>query len=93
MRNIGGNPNDLISVLTHDSYGFLAFTACSGQLTSLEMEAYGTGQIVVPMDQITIKTPTSKCRLYWCLIDFIDWRYSQSCNVGIFDPSCELAPL
>ncbi len=21
-----------------------------------------------------------KCRLYWCLIEFIDWRYSQSCR-------------
>jgi hypothetical protein len=31
------------------------------------------------MDQITIKTPNSKCRLYWCLIEFIDWRYSQAC--------------
>jgi hypothetical protein len=30
-------------------------------------------------DQITIKTPNSKCLLYWCLIEFIDWRYSQSC--------------
>jgi hypothetical protein len=32
-----------------------------------------------PMDQITMKTPNPKCRFYWCLIDFIDWRYSQSC--------------
>ncbi len=31
------------------------------------------------MDQITIKTPNSKCRHYWCLIEFRDWRYSQSC--------------
>ncbi len=31
------------------------------------------------MGQITIKTPNPKCRLYWCLIDFIDGRYSQSC--------------
>ncbi len=31
------------------------------------------------MDQITIKTPIPKCRLYWCLIEFLDWRYSQSC--------------
>jgi hypothetical protein len=34
---------------------------------------YGT------IDLITRKTPNSKCRLYWCLIEFIDWRYSQSC--------------
>ncbi len=31
------------------------------------------------MDQISIKTPNPKCRLYWRLIDFIDWRYSHSC--------------
>ncbi len=30
------------------------------------------------MDQIFIKTQIPKCRLYWCLIEFIDWRYSQS---------------
>jgi hypothetical protein len=28
-----------------------------------------------PMDQISIRTPYPKCRLYWCLIEFIDWRY------------------
>ncbi len=33
------------------------------------------------MDQISIKTPNPKCRLFWCLVEFIDWRYSQS--VGI----------
>jgi hypothetical protein len=34
------------------------------------------------MDQISIKTPNPKCRLHWCLVEFIDWRwysYSQSC--------------
>ncbi len=31
------------------------------------------------MDEGTIKTQNPKCRLYWCLINFIDWRYSQSC--------------
>jgi hypothetical protein len=35
--------------------------------------------IYTSMDQITIKTPDPKCRLYCCLIEFIDWRYSQSC--------------
>jgi hypothetical protein len=29
------------------------------------------------MDQIFIKTQNPKCRLFWCLIEFIDW--SQSC--------------
>ncbi len=31
------------------------------------------------MDEGIIKKPSPKCRLYWCLIEFIDWRYSQSC--------------
>jgi hypothetical protein len=31
------------------------------------------------MDQITIMPPNPKCRLYWFLIEFSDWRYSQSC--------------
>ncbi len=26
----------------------------------------------------TRRTPNPKCRLYWCLIEFIDWRYNQS---------------
>jgi hypothetical protein len=31
------------------------------------------------MDQISIKTPSPKCCLYWRLIEFIDWRYSKLC--------------
>ncbi len=31
------------------------------------------------MDQISKKRPNPECCLYWCLIEFIDWRYSQSC--------------
>ncbi len=27
----------------------------------------------------TIKTLSPKCRLYCCLVEFVDWRYSQSC--------------
>ncbi len=33
----------------------------------------------IVMDQITIKTPNPKCRLYWHLMEFIDWRHGQSC--------------
>jgi hypothetical protein len=44
--------------------------------------------MVCRMDVGTIKTQNSKCRLYWCLIEFMDWRYSS--HVGIFDPFCEL---
>jgi hypothetical protein len=32
------------------------------------------------MEYLIIKTPNPKCRLYWRLIEFIDWRYSQSCR-------------
>ncbi len=35
--------------------------------------------IVLGMNEGTIKTPNPKCRLYWRLIEFINWRYSQSC--------------
>jgi hypothetical protein len=31
------------------------------------------------IDEETINKQNPKCRLYWCLIKFIDWRYSQSC--------------
>jgi hypothetical protein len=41
------------------------------------------------MDLLTLKTPDPKFRLYWCLIEFIYWRYSQSC----FDRVCEQLPL
>jgi hypothetical protein len=47
---------------------------------------------VALMDQISTKTPNPKCRLYWCLIELIFWRYSQSCW---YFPSllCELVRL
>ncbi len=46
---------------------------------------------VATIDQITIKTPNTKCLFYWCLIEFIDWRYSQSC--WCFRPLLKLTPL
>ncbi len=36
---------------------------------------YTVGTSNAPMDQISTKTPNLKCRF----IEFIDWRYSQSC--------------
>ncbi len=33
---------------------------------------------IYTMDQRSINTPNPKCRLYWCLIEFIDWRHRQS---------------
>jgi hypothetical protein len=43
------------------------------------------------MDEETTKTQILNVVFTGCLIEFIDWRYSQY-NVGIFDPSCELLP-
>ena len=52
-------------------------------------QATGTDDV---MDEITIKTTNPKSHLYWCLIEFIDWRYSR--HVGIFDRFVEnIAPL
>ncbi len=56
--------------------------------------------IVLDMDELTIKTPTPICRLFFkidlltdivalCLTDFTDWRYIHSV-VCIFDAACEL---
>ncbi len=35
--------------------------------------------VMVHYGLINYKDIKTKCRLYWCLIEFIDWRYSQSC--------------
>jgi hypothetical protein len=41
---------------------------------------------------IITKAPNPKCRLYWCLIEFTDWRYSQLC--WYFRPAlCTIAHL
>jgi hypothetical protein len=37
-----------------------------------------TLECLYSIDQITIKTPNPECRLFWCSIEFIGWRYSQS---------------
>ncbi len=43
------------------------------------------------LDHITIKTPNPKCRLYWCLIKFIDWRI-QSVMLTFRHPLWTSAP-
>ncbi len=45
------------------------------------------------MDLITIKTPNTKCRLWLCLIEFIDWRNYQSCWYIIFNRPWTSDPL
>jgi hypothetical protein len=42
-------------------------------------------QILGSHGLINDKDTKTKCCLYWCLIEFIDWRYSQSCSY--FRPS------
>ncbi len=42
----------------------------------VQVTALSGGQPMVPISR---KTPNPKCRLYWCLLEFIDWRHSQSC--------------
>ncbi len=48
-------------------------------LQDVRKQKGGKNLCVSCMDQISIKTPNPKCRLHWCLIKLIDWRYSQSC--------------
>jgi hypothetical protein len=54
-------------------------TACC--ILSELLILWRNGQVVRfrTMDQIAVKTPNPRCLLYLCLIEFIDWRYSQSC--------------
>ncbi len=35
-------------------------------------------------DQINIKTPNPTCRLFWCLIEFIDWRVEMQSVMLVF---------
>ncbi len=41
----------------------------SGSLLAMDGSTHGL---------INYKDPKTQCRLYWCLIEFIDWTYSQS---------------
>ncbi len=45
------------------------------------------------VDLLTTETPNPKSRLYWYLIEFIDWRYSTVSQIGIFDQLFQLLPL
>jgi hypothetical protein len=59
--------------------GYVGGPHCKGYSVAIDNPWF------LAMDQISIKTPNPKCRLYWCLIEFIDWRYSQL-YIGIFTP-------
>jgi hypothetical protein len=62
-------------------YHLMRQTSWLNQLvvTEKEIELRRVGHKVLLEDHPTIKTPNHKCRLYWCLSEFKDWRYSQSC--------------
>ena len=54
---------------------------CKGNFGDVEYIAHRQTQVsnLVAIDQITIKTPNREGRLYWCSIEFIDWRCNQTC--------------
>ncbi len=69
---------------------WLPLSCCSPPLSSssvsilcelVEESSSPPASFLLPIHQISIKTPNPKCRLYWCLLEFI------------LDPSYELAPL
>jgi hypothetical protein len=51
---------------------------------------YVNKSLVWSMDQLTIKKPNPKCRLYCCFIEFIDWIDWRYTAQSAFDPSFEL---
>jgi hypothetical protein len=56
---------------------------------SAQAQCTQTGCTVHTMDNGTIKTQNPKCRLYWCLIELIDWRM-QSVMLVFSTQFCEL---
>jgi hypothetical protein len=66
--------------------------SASGQKTE-EVDSVTSHEVTngPTMDEGTMETQNPKWRLHWCLIEFMDWRYSS--HVGIFNPSGELLPL
>ncbi len=78
MEGEGGAQLELSSLSLEQAANYTCAavnTAGQGEAEAFQLEIYG-----MSMDQITIQRHlTLKCRLYWCLIEFIDWRYSQSC--------------
>jgi hypothetical protein len=73
----------------HKKYGMRAIKGQLIMYTSQHVSI--SGQYIHGL--INYKDKKTKCRLYWCLIEFIDWGYSQSCWY-FFDPaSLTIAPL
>ncbi len=101
-KNTQINPNQTPNINYHDQLQDFSrvsvWPCCSRQGRSPAPQALRSAQIsrlalhknIPIMDQISIKTPNPKCRLYWCLIEFVYWRYSQSC--WYFRPQNPLPP-
>jgi hypothetical protein len=80
-KQLGVRIKQVRSVLEHIGLyvGLAVYTAAGAKVKRLQRD--------VTVDKITIKTPTPICRLYWCFVEFIEWRYCHSCF------STPLAPL
>ncbi len=82
---LGGTKHSYKSIILR----FPALNKENKEISIIDREIRTTGET---MDQTAIKTSNPKCRLYWCLINFIDWTYSQSC--WYFRPALwSIAPL
>ncbi len=57
----------------------MSYILCFSLLVVLTYISSWRWCITLVMDQKSIKTPNPKCRLYWFLIELIDWRCSQWC--------------
>jgi hypothetical protein len=55
----------------------LGYTLRNGRSKSVSETTRKLSLNITGVFNINIRNP--KCRLYWCLIEFPDWRYSQSC--------------
>ncbi len=87
------DPLLIIQYSLHRSIHFQRLLCCSeryflrflfdGRTDSVSIQKIAAGYLgwrnAPKHGHIPIKTPNPKCRLYWCLSEFIDWRYSQSC--------------
>jgi hypothetical protein len=77
-----------LSFLYISSAWYSSWTFCGkkDKIKILKQFSLSNGTIVSPFssgwtrdEKITIKTPNPRCRLHWCLTEFMDWRDSQSC--------------
>ena len=86
LYNLNFNLNSTVTLFSRQKYCRVV-NLSKAQMPRTFIQIFST-----TMDQITIKTSNPKCRIYWYLIEFIAWRYSQSVTLvfltgaGIFKP-------